>query len=44
MTQPLDKPAPGNPILWRFGAVQFDEASLTLSVDGSVVPLEYRPQ
>ncbi|WP_428381888.1 protein kinase domain-containing protein [Nevskia ramosa] len=44
MTQSLDKPAPGNPILWRFGRVQFDEASLTLTVDGVVVPLEYRPQ
>lgn len=44
MTQTFDKPAQGNPILWRFGNVQFDEASLTLSVDGAVVPLEYRPQ
>lgn len=44
MTQPLDKPAPGSPILWRFGRVQFDEASLSLTVDGVVVPLEYRPQ
>ncbi|MBA4284450.1 MAG: hypothetical protein C0434_02825, partial [Xanthomonadaceae bacterium] len=44
MTRPQDKPSPGNPILWRFGAVQFDEASLTLTVDGVVVPLEYRPQ
>ncbi|WP_293368383.1 tetratricopeptide repeat protein [Nevskia sp.] len=44
MTQTADKPAAGNPILWRFGDVQFDEASLVLKLAGAVVALEHRPQ
>ena len=35
--------AAGSPILWRFGDVQFDDASLTLTVAGQLVALESRP-
>jgi non-specific serine/threonine protein kinase len=39
----MNAQSPGQPLLWRFGNVVFDEQALTLTVAGTEVELERRP-